>query len=105
MKTIAAIGAAALAGWFLLAAPALEGAQQGGPSESTSVGGSLLDGVGARLAGALSPARTRPSYEDLWIREETLRALAKYHGTHALKITETKVFIRRGGRWVPVLAL
>jgi len=31
-----------------------------------------------------------------------LRKLAQYHGTKALKITDDTIFIRRGGKWLPV---
>ena len=41
--------------------------------------------------------------EALWIdRTERLR-LARYHGTHALKITDEVVYIWRDNRWISVL--
>src|SRR5512146_271966 len=41
--------------------------------------------------------------EALWIdRTERLR-LARYHGTHALKITDEVVYIRRDSKWISVL--
>jgi len=41
--------------------------------------------------------------ETLWIdRSERLR-LARYHGTHALKITDEVVYIWRDSKWVSVL--
>lgn len=108
MKRIAGIGGATVVGCILLAAPALDRVEKGAPFEARSPRTTLVGQIGGRLAplaGALSPALREPSHEDLWVSEETLRDLAKYHGTHALKITETQVFIRRDGKWVPVLAL
>lgn len=118
MKTFAYMGAAAVTGWMLLAAPAPEGAMRAVPlvtsataatcatdCESRSSTVSLVEEMGGLLAKALSPARVQPAYADLWISKEELHRLARHHGTHALKITETKVFIRRDGNWIPVLAL
>lgn len=41
--------------------------------------------------------------EHTWItRKENIR-LMRYHGTHGLKITGDRVYIRRDGKWLPVL--
>jgi hypothetical protein len=39
---------------------------------------------------------------DSRISSPELRKLAQYHGTKALKITEDTIFIRRGGKWLPI---
>lgn len=51
--------------------------------------------LGARPGGNLAAAT--------WLTKQEMQRLAEFHGTDALKITQDRVFIRRGSRWIPVL--
>lgn len=108
----------AAAGLMLLAGPALERTTGGSPllaaasaatcaadCASPSPHSSLLAEIGGWVAEALLSTPARPTYDDLWISKEKLQHLARYHGTHALKITGTKVYVRRGKKWIAVTPL
>lgn len=41
--------------------------------------------------------------EPLWVTSTERLRLARYHGTHALKITDERVYIRRNSKWISVL--
>jgi hypothetical protein len=38
-----------------------------------------------------------------WISKQELTRLQRYHGTNALKVTETAVYIYRDGKWLQVV--
>jgi hypothetical protein len=55
----------------------------------------------ARLA--LAVKRPPSACESRGMTNEDVRSLERHHGTMALKMTENRIFIRRDGRWLPVL--